>query len=240
MFNIPEHYKTDVKLALKDFIPKDLKPDNKKRIKDAVKEVRLMYQIAGEEIPSVISDEYRCQAIQFYDMELKSIKDAAYLASMHQNLIKPLCVIRMHDSQDELYSLVVKRLNQTDETQIVIEYSILTEKYPVGLPDAGRNRLLKYLDYMQIKNKTNKVNLYKEWYYRTYMLMNEKAYANAELILDGNSWYDSNRMELLYAYYKKLVDTRGMLKKAVSNAERMSLNKEIKKVIQTLDDANAT
>ena len=102
MFNIPEHYKTDVKLALKDFIPKDLKPDDKKRIKDAVKEVRLMYQIAGEEIPSVISDEYRCQAIQFYDMELQSIKDAAYLASMYQNLIKPLCVIRMHDSQDEL------------------------------------------------------------------------------------------------------------------------------------------
>lgn len=240
MFNIPEHYKTDVKLALKDFIPKDLKPDDKKRIKDAVKEVRLMYQIAGEEIPSVINDEYRCQAIQFYDMELQNIKDAAYLASMYQNLIKPLCVIRMYDSQDELYSLAVKRLNQTDETQIVIEYSILTEKYPVGLPDASRNRLLKYLDYMQIKNRTNKVNLYKEWYYRTYMLMNEKAYANAELILDGNSWYDSNRMELLYAYYKKLVDTRGMLKKAVSNAERMNLNKEIKKAIQTLDDANAT
>ena len=53
MFNLPEYYRTDVKLALKDFIPKDLKPDDKKRIKDAVKEVRLMYQIAGEEIPSV-------------------------------------------------------------------------------------------------------------------------------------------------------------------------------------------
>ncbi len=173
-------------------------------------------------------------------MELQSIKDAAYLASMYQNLIKPLCVIRMNDSQDELYSLAVKRLNQIDETQIVIEYSILTEKYPVGLPDAGRNRLLKYLDYMQIKNKTNRVNLYKEWYYRTYMLMNEKSYANTELILEGNVWYDSNRMEPLYSYYKKLVDTRGMLKKAVSNAERMNLNKEIKKAIQTLDDANAT
>ena len=239
MFNLPEYYKTDVKLALKDFIPKDLKPDDKKHIKDAVKEVRLMYQIAGEEIPSVINDEYRCQAIQFYDMELQSIKDAAYMASMYQNLIKSLCVIRMHDSQDELYSLAVKRLNQTDENQIVIESSLLTEKYPVGLPDVGRNRLLKYLDYMQIKNKTNKVNLYKEWYYKTYMLMNEKAYANTEIILNGNSWYDGNRMELLYAYYKKLVDIRGMLKKAVSNAERMNLNKEIKKAIQTLDDTNA-
>ena len=91
---------------------------------------------------------------------------------------------------------------------------------------------------MQIKNKTNKVNLYKEWYYKTYMLMNEKAYANTEFILDGICWYDSNRMELMYAYYKNLVDTKGMLKKAVSNAERMNLNKEIKKVIQILDKTN--
>ena len=54
MFNLPEYYRTDVKLALKDFIPKDIKPEDKKRIKDAVKEVRLMYQIAGEEIPLML------------------------------------------------------------------------------------------------------------------------------------------------------------------------------------------
>lgn len=235
MFNIPEHYKTDVKLALKDFIPKDLKPDDKKRIKDTVKEVRLMYQITGEEIPSVINNEYRCEVIQFYDMELQSIKAASYLASVYQNLIKPLCIFHMYDSQYELYSFAVKRLNQTDDNQIVIEDSILTENYPVGLPDDGRNRLLEYLDYMQIKNKTNKINLYKEWYYRTYMIMNESAYSKTELILDGNGWYDSEHMELLYTYYKKLVDTRGMLKKAITGTEKMNLNKEIKKVIQNID-----
>lgn len=235
MFNIPEHYKTDVKLALKDFIPKDLKPDDKKRIKDIIKEVRLMYQITGEEIPSVINNEYRCEVIQFYDMELQSIKAASYLASVYQNLIKPLCIFHMYDSQYELYSFAVKRLNQTDDNQIVIEDSILTENYPVGLLDDGRNRLLEYLDYMQIKNKTNKINLYKEWYYRTYMIMNESAYSKTELILDGNGWYDSEHMELLYTYYKKLVDTRGMLKKAITGTEKMNLNKEIKKVIQNID-----
>lgn len=235
MFNIPEHYKTNVKLALKDFIPKDLKPDDKKRIKDIIKEVRLMYQITGEEIPSVINNEYRCEVIQFYDMELQSIKAASYLASVYQNLIKPLCIFHMYDSQYELYSFAVKRLNQTDDNQIVIEDSILTENYPVGLLDDGRNRLLEYLDYMQIKNKTNKINLYKEWYYRTYMIMNESAYSNTERILDGNGWYDSEHMELLYTYYKKLVDTRGMLKKAITGTEKMNLNKEIKKVIQNID-----
>lgn len=238
MFNLPNRYKTDVKLDLKDFIPKDLKPDDKKRIRDAVKEVRLMYQIVGEEIPSVINDEYRCEVIQFYDMELQNIKAASYLVSVYQNRIKPLCVFHMYDSQYELYSFAVKRLNQTDENQIVVEDSILTENYPVGLPDNGRNRLLKYLDYVQIKNKTNKINLYKEWYYRTYMIMNESAYSGTELILDGNGWYDSKHMELLYTYYKKLVDARGMLKKAVTGAEKMNLNKEIKEVIRSMDDIN--
>ncbi len=39
-----------------------------------------MYQIAGEEIPFIINNEYRCEMIQFYDMELKSIKEAPCLA----------------------------------------------------------------------------------------------------------------------------------------------------------------
>lgn len=66
--------------------------------------------------------------------------------------------------------------------------------------------------------------------------MNESAYSNTEFILDGNGWYDSEHMELLYTYYKKLVDTRGMLKKAVTGAEKVTLNKEIKKAIQIMND----
>lgn len=59
MFGLPDTYRIDVNVALKDFIPKDLKPNDKKRIKDAVKSVRLEYQIAGEEIPSVNNEKYR-------------------------------------------------------------------------------------------------------------------------------------------------------------------------------------
>ena len=68
------------------------------------------------------------------------------------------------------------------------------------------------------------------------MIMNENVYSETELILDGNGWYDSKHMELLYAYYKKLVDTREMLKKAVTGAEKVTLNKKIKKVIQSMND----
>ena len=231
MFHLPDRYKTDVKVALKDFIPKDMKPNDKKRIKDAVKEVRLVYQIAGEEIPSVVNANYRCQAIQFFDIEVVDIKDAEF-----QNIIKPYCVIHMHDAKDEVYSFAVKRLNQQDDTQIVIEESLVTEKYPMNLPDEGRNRLLSYMDFLTIKNKLDKVALYKEWYGKAYILTNEKAYEQTQLILDGNFWYDSDRTVRVVGKYVELVNARASLKKATTNADRMKINKRIKAAIQELSE----
>lgn len=235
MFHLPDRYKTDVKVALKDFIPKELKPNDKKRIKDAVKEVRLVYQIAGEEIPSVMDSDYRCQVIQFFDMEVTDIKEAQFLASTYQNLIKPYCVIHMHDVKDEVYSFAVKRLNQQDESQIVIEESFVTEKYPMNLPDESRNRLLAYMDFWSVKNKQDKVALYKEWYSKAYILANEKAYEQMQLILDGNFWYDSDKTARVVGKYAELVNARASLKKAITNADRMKVNKLIKTAIADLN-----
>lgn len=236
MFDLPDTYRGDVKVALKDFIPKDLKPNDKKRIKDAVKSVRLDYQIAGEEIPSVNNEEYRCQVIQFYDIEVANIKDANFLASTYQNLIKPLCVIHMHDTSDEVYSMAVKRLSQTDDMQIVIEQTLLTDKYMLGIPDSNRDRFMAYMNYSTVKNKIDKVKLYKEWFYKAYMVVNEKAYIHTDKLLDGNIWYDSDRTARICQKYVELVTSRGRLKAAVTNAERMKINKEIKTEIQVLDN----
>lgn len=236
MFDIPDTYRVDVKVALKDFIPKDLKLNDKKRIKDAVKSVRLDYQIAGEEIPSVNNEEYRCQVIQFYDIEVANIKDANFLASTYQNLIKPLCVIHMHDTKDEVYSMAVKRLSQTDDMQIVVEQTLLTDKYMLGIPDSNRDRFMAYMNYSTVKNKINKVQLYKEWFYKAYMVVNEKAYIHTDKLLDGNTWYDSDRTARICQKYVELVTSRGKLKTAVTNAERMKINKKIKIEIQALDN----
>ena len=235
MFDLPDTYRVDVNVALKDFIPKDLKPNEKKRIKEAVKSVKLEYQIAGEEIPSVNNEEYRCQVIQFYDIEVENIKDANFIAATYQNIIKPLCVIHMHDTKDEVYSLAVKRLSQTDDMQIVVEQTLLTDKYMLGVPDRNRDRLLAYMNYAKLKNKVDKVQLYKEWFYKAYMIVNEKAYIHTDKLLDGNSWYDSDRTARICQKYVELVTTRGKLKTAVTNAERMKINKEIKAKIQALD-----
>ena len=236
MFDFPDTYRVDVKVALKDFIPKDLKPNDKKRIKDAVKLVSLDYQIAGEEIPSVNNEEYRCQVIQFYDIEVANIKDANFLASTYQNLIKPLCVIHMHDTKDEVYSMALKRLSQTDDMQIVVEQTLLTDKYMLGIPDSNRDRFMAYMNYSTVKNKIDKVQLYKEWFYKAYMVVNEKAYIHTDKLLDGNIWYDSDRTARICQKYVELVTFRGKLKTAVTNAERMKINKEIKTEIQVLDN----
>ena len=235
MFDLPDTYRVDVNVALKDFIPKDLKPNDKKRIKDAVKSIRLEYQIAGEEIPSVNNEEYRCQVIQFYDIEVTNIKDVNFLAATYQNLIKPLCVIHMHDAKDEVYSMAVKRLSQTDDMQIVVEQTLLTDKYMFGIPDNNRDRLMAYMNYTTLKNKIDKVQLYKEWFYKAYMVVNEKAYIHTDKLLDGNSWYDSDRTARVCQKYVELVASRSKLKMAVTNAERMKLNKEIRTEIQALD-----
>ena len=236
MFDLPDTYKVDVKVALKDFIPNDLKPNDKKRIKDAVKSVRLDYQIAGEEIPSVNIEEYRCQVIQFYDIEVVNIKDANFLASTYQNLIKSLCVIHMHDTKDEVYSMAVKRLSQTDDMQIVVEQTLLTDKYMLGIPDSNRDRLMAYMNYTTVKNKIDKVQLYKEWFYKAYMVVNEKAYIHTDKLLDGNSWYDADRTVRICQKYVELVTSRGRLKAAVTNAEKIKLNKEIKTEIYQLTE----
>ena len=236
MFDLPDIYRIDINVGLKDFIPKDLKLNDKKRIKDAVKSVKLDYQIAGEEIPSVNNEEYRCLAIQFYDIEVANIKAANFLASTYQNLIKPLCVIHMHDMKDEVYSMAIKRLGRTDNMQIVVEQSLITDEYMFGIPDSNRDRFMTYMNYVTVKNKIDKVQLYKEWFYKAYMIVNEKAYIHTNKLLDSNIWYDSDKTARIYRKYVELVTSRGKLKTAVTNAERMKLNKEIKTEIRALDD----
>ncbi len=145
-------------------------------------------------------------------------------------------MIRLHDSMNEAYSFSIKRLNLQDNTQIVVECSLMTESYPVGLPDVKRDRLFSYIEFTKVKNKTDKINFYKEIYTKVYLLSNEKAYTNTKFILDSNVWYDANRTGRMLYYYKRLVDERMMLTKAATNAEKVSINQKIKEEIMLLDE----
>ena len=228
MFNIPEKYKIELEVKLKDFIPKELNQNDKRRIKDVIKSVRMTYQIAGEEIPSLVNDEYRCQVIQFYEIELESIKDANFIANIYQSLIKPLCILRLYDSKDEEYSFADKRLSQTEENQIVIEDSYLSQRYPYGLPGEGISKFYEYLSFDMIKNKSDKLAFYREWMYKLYLLEHEAAFNEVEAILKSDVWFSSNRAYFLYKNYLELVSARDVAAKALTNSEKIEANKNIR------------
>ena len=80
MLGIPDMYKVNKKFDVKTFITADLKPNEKKRLKETVLDIILEYQMAGEAVPSLISEEYDCQAILFFGIKLCSIKDASFIS----------------------------------------------------------------------------------------------------------------------------------------------------------------
>ncbi|WP_104410677.1 DUF4391 domain-containing protein [Clostridium algidicarnis] len=235
MFNLPEKYKVGKKIPMKDFIPKEFKPDAKKKIKESVKSVILSYQIMGEDIPSLVNEEYNFQVIQFYNLELADIKRAAFIANLYQEIIKSPCVIRLHDSSNETYSFALKRLNQNDSTQIVVTDKVLTAVYPIVLPSTDKNNLLRELAYGNVKNNDNKGSFYFELYLRAYILTNDKVYAGAKSFLSKPIWYSLSKQKEVYALLCNLASNKEKVQKAVSNSEKMKLNQEIRQAISELD-----
>lgn len=235
MFNIPERFKVELDVKLKDFIPKELNQNDKRRIKDVIKSVKMTYQIAGEEIPSLVNDDYRCQVIQFYEIELENVKDANFIANTYQSLIKPLCVIRLYDSKDEVFSFADKRLSQTEDNQIVVEDIYLSQRYPYGLPGEGIGKFFEHLSFDKIKNNTDKLAFYREWMYKIYLLEHKTAFADAEQLLNNDFWYSASQATNIYQKYIELVRAREAATKVQTNAEKIKINKEVKAAKEALE-----
>lgn len=235
MFNLPDKYKVGKKVPMKSFIPKDLKLDTRKKIREYVNGVNLSYQIMGEDIPSLVNDEYNFQVIQFYDFELDDIKRASFIANIYQEIIKSPCILRLYDNNKEVYSLGLKRLNQMDSAEIVVTDKIITEPYSMALPSHNRSNLLKELAYDNIKNRDNKVSFYFEMYMRAYILINHKVYAGAKGFLDKPIWYSIGKSKEVYDLLRTVEIKKDKVQREISNIEKMKLNQEIRQAISQLD-----
>lgn len=183
----------------------------------------------------MVNDEYNFQVIQFYDFELADIKKAAFIANLYQEIIKSACVLRLHDASSEAYSFALKRLNQNDNTQIVVTDKVFTALYPTALPSSDKNTLLRELAYDNIKNHDNKGAFYFEIFLRAYILTNDKVYAGAKSFLSKPIWYSLNKLKEVYTLLCDLENKKEKVQKAVSNSEKMKLNQEIRQAISELD-----
>ncbi|MCC5911433.1 MAG: DUF4391 domain-containing protein [Clostridiaceae bacterium] len=234
MLNIPEKYKVEKSFAIKTFIPKELKPADKNKLKQSLKSVKLEYQIAGEGIPSVINEDYNCQVIAFFSVELEDIKHASFVANILQEMIKPLAVVRLYDHVHEAYSLAIKRLSKQDEKEIVIEEIVLIPKMSKIMPDKTKMMLNQQLDFVNIINKDNKLNYYKELLIKSYMVANENTVSFIKDIYDSKIWYNSNKAMDVFRGLKKINLIKFEMKKSTSNTEKTKLISRQKEIIEDM------
>ena len=201
MFDILKQYLKDEVIAPKQFIVKDMKKAVKDRITQNLLTARLIWQIVGEEIPSLIDEEYNCSVIMGFDIKLKDVNDSAFFAELVQHMVKSPCVIRFYDDNDEVYSFAHKRVNYTDDTQVVIVDRVETPPLSLAFPDKTAEKLKRYLAFGALLNKNDKLSLYLEATVKAFIISNPNLYSGMDSLLDGKIWY--NRVEIL-ALFEKL------------------------------------
>ena len=128
MYNIPEKYKKESVINKENFIPKEETAQNKKKIRENLKKVRLKYQI-DRDIPNLIDKNYNIQVIMILEVELKSMKYVEYINEVFQRILKGYVIIKYIYDDNVALGYGYKRLNKQDKNEIVLKDSFVTEEF---------------------------------------------------------------------------------------------------------------
>ena len=226
MYNIPEKYKKESVINKENFIPKEETAQNKKKIRENLKKVRLKYQI-DRDIPNLVNNDYNIQVIMILEVELKSMKYVEYINEVFQRILKGYVIIKYICDDNVALGYGYKRLNKQDKNEIVLEDSFVTEEFEeMFLFD---NYLLyeKYLNFNNIKNKNNKLEFYMENMVKAYIISNRDKLREYKIILDSNIYYSLESTFKLYKIVVDIVDINIRLKNKKITGEKMELNKKL-------------
>lgn len=235
MIKLPQKYEKNKKIPIKDFVSKSFRPEERRKIREIVKEVKLTYQVDGEEIPSVKNEIYNIEVIQFFDFKVSDIRNSTFLTGLYQKLIKNPAVLRIYDENSEMYSFALKRLNQNDKNEIVVTDEFVTDIFYLTMSNK-KVEFEEITDYENIVNKINKLNFYTEMYIKSYILKNENIYKDLKSFLKNPIWYDTEKMNSFYKTLKELVNYREEFKKISINSRKIEINKKIKETILKLKE----
>lgn len=223
-------------MAISTMIPKDIKPNERKRLREGLLQIELTDQIQGEAVPSVINDDVNCQVIIFLNVKLKTIKSAQFISSVLQEKIKPYCVIRFYDQVSEVYSFAHKRLSKIDSEEIVIENMFLTKPMPVAINDEQKKLMNQYISYGAMLNKTTKHAFYLEMSIKTYIISNLKLYSQTKRILESKIWLNEDDIRSTYKALISIEKLKNELLKADRAADKVSINGRLKEIMQQLNE----
>ncbi|WDH95756.1 DUF4391 domain-containing protein [Paenibacillus urinalis] len=235
MLGLPSEYAIDKSIQVSTFMTSDLLPKEKKRFKESVESIKLAYQIAGESIPSLINDQYDCQALLFFEVQLNKLKDASFICDIIQKLVKPLCVIRCYDVKGmQTYSIAHKRLNLQDRSQVVIEDSYLTAISSSQLTDDMVTLMNDYAAFEKIRNKANKMTLYIELMTKAYIISHLLVWSRSKEMLASKAWYNVSDAHLIFDCYKRIIQLQKDKKAATTISDQSKYNSELKNIFNQL------
>ena len=235
MIKLPQKYEKNKKIPIKDFVSKSFKPEERRKIREIVKEVKLTYQVDGKEIPSVKNEIYNIEVIQFFDFKVSDIRNSTFLTGLYQKLIKNPAILRIYDENSEIYSFALKRLNQNDKSEIVVTDEFITDIFYLTTSNK-KVEFEEIVNYESIVNKIDKLNFYTEMYIKSYILKNENIHKDLKSFLKKPIWYDTEKMNSFYKTLKELVNYREELKKISINSKKIEINKKIKETILKLKE----
>lgn len=228
MFGLDDKYKLNKKIEVKTFIKKEFNASDKKRLKESLKNVTLAYQLVGEDIPSIINEEYNCQVILFLDVEINNIKNASFVGGIIQSEIKSLCIMNIHDKNTQRYYFAEKRLNLQDNNNIIIENIVITKESSIFFFDDWVERLEDYLKFSNIILKENKLFFYREMMTKAFIISELNFDFEGNKLLESNLWYNSRKVKEVLINLKEIEKLKLQLKKIKDTKEKVSINKEIK------------
>lgn len=228
MFGLDDKYKLNKKIEVKTFIKKEFNVSDKKRLKESLKNVTLAYQLVGEDIPSIINEEYNCQVILFLDIEINNIKNASFVGGIIQSEIKSLCIMKIHDKNTQRYYFAEKRLNLQDNNNVIIENIVITKESSIFFFDDWVERLEEYLKFSNIILKENKLFFYREMMTKAFIISELNFDLEGNKLLESNLWYNSRKVKEVLINLKEIEKLKLQLKKIKDTKEKVSINKEIK------------
>lgn len=238
MFDIPLRYAANSQIEPKTFIRPEMKKPEKDRIRENMLDARLVWQVMGEEIPSLIDEHYNCTVIMGLDIKLNTIKDVAFFAELAQRMVKAPCVIRFYDHAKEVYSFAHKRLSLTNTTQVVIVDRVETPPLSLALPGKIAEKLKQHLAFGALLNKTDKLSLYLEAAVKAFIIAHPRLYRGIEKLLEQKLWYNREDILALFGQLLELARFSVELKAEKLPGERAKLISKIKGLILSLQNAS--
>lgn len=231
MIELPESWRVESngkRLNLKSFTPATLATGQRARLKKILRKATLTHQCTGPEIPSLVTDEYRCQAILFLDIELTEFRHADFAARTIQPQIKEHAVLRLHDGRGTFaLSFAHKRLSLTEENAVVVADAYCTEPQTTAAA-------LAPLHHTALINRLNKRDLYLEAMTKAFLLDHPKIFIGATQLFETKLWFHGPTILSLFRALGELESLKTKKDRTRSLAEKATLNTAIKTAIERI------